>query len=105
MRGHGARGSYLPCTLLSAICSCVRASSACRRASAPTRLATNPRALRYSAAYYRGAMGILLVYDITDTASFNNVRNWVRNIEQHAGDNVNKVGMRARARVGSLINC
>lgn len=44
-----------------------------------------------TSAYYRGAMGILLVYDITDTASFNNVRNWVRNIEQHAGDNVNKV--------------
>ena len=43
------------------------------------------------AAYYRGAMGILLVYDITDEASFNNVRNWMRNIEQHASDNVNKV--------------
>lgn len=36
-------------------------------------------------------MGILLVYDITDEASFNNVRNWMRNIEQHASDNVNKV--------------
>ena len=43
------------------------------------------------AAYYRGAMGILLVYDVTDDASFNNIRNWMRNIEQHASDNVNKV--------------
>lgn len=43
------------------------------------------------AAYYRGAMGILLVYDVTDEASFNNIRNWMRNIEQHASDNVNKV--------------
>ncbi|KAG6417972.1 hypothetical protein SASPL_120169 [Salvia splendens] len=42
-------------------------------------------------AYYRGAMGILLVYDVTDEASFNNIRNWIRNIEQHASDNVNKV--------------
>ncbi|KAI5441312.1 hypothetical protein KIW84_010684 [Lathyrus oleraceus] len=42
-------------------------------------------------AYYRGAMGILLVYDVTDKASFNNIRNWVRNIEQHASDNVNKI--------------
>ncbi|CAN0854018.1 Ras-related protein RABE1c [Linum grandiflorum] len=42
-------------------------------------------------AYYRGAMGILLVYDVTDESSFNNIRNWIRNIEQHASDNVNKV--------------
>lgn len=44
-----------------------------------------------TSAYYRGAMGILLVYDITDEASFNNVRNWMRNIEQHASDSVNKI--------------
>lgn len=42
-------------------------------------------------AYYRGAMGILLVYDVTDETSFNNIRNWMRNIEQHASDNVNKI--------------
>ncbi|KAJ3337305.1 GTP-binding protein [Gonapodya sp. JEL0774] len=42
-------------------------------------------------AYYRGAMGILLVYDVTDERSFNNVRNWIRNIEQHATEGVNKV--------------
>mmetsp|Transcript_11315 Transcript_11315/g.15785 ORF Transcript_11315/g.15785 Transcript_11315/m.15785 type:complete len:206 (+) Transcript_11315:78-695(+) len=42
-------------------------------------------------AYYRGAMGILLVYDVTDENSFQNIRNWVRNIEQHAADNVDKI--------------
>ncbi|KAB1217919.1 Ras-related protein RABE1c [Morella rubra] len=42
-------------------------------------------------AYYRGAMGILLVYDVTDESSFNNIRNWIRNIEQHASDNVSKI--------------
>lgn len=42
-------------------------------------------------AYYRGAMGILLVYDVTDEQSFQNIRNWIRNIEQHAADNVDKV--------------
>lgn len=28
-------------------------------------------------------MGILLVYDVTDEQSFQNIRNWIRNIEQH----------------------
>jgi Ras-related protein Rab-8A len=36
-------------------------------------------------------MGILLVYDVTDEQSFNNIRNWIRNIEQHAADNVDKI--------------
>ncbi|ETO29978.1 Rab GTPase [Reticulomyxa filosa] len=42
-------------------------------------------------AYYRGAMGILLVYDTTDEQSFLNIRNWIRNIEQHASDTVQKI--------------
>lgn len=36
-------------------------------------------------------MGILLVYDVTDEASFTNIRNWMKNIEQHASDNVVRV--------------
>ena len=44
-----------------------------------------------SAAYYRGAMGILLVYDVADEGSFTNIRNWMKNIEQHASDSVVKV--------------
>jgi Ras-related protein Rab-8A len=36
-------------------------------------------------------MGILLLYDVTDETSFNNIRNWIRNIEQHASDNVNTI--------------
>jgi len=42
-------------------------------------------------AYYRGAMGILLVYDITSRQSFENIRGWNNNIEQHASDGVNKI--------------
>ncbi|KAG0243449.1 ras family-domain-containing protein [Mortierella sp. GBAus27b] len=42
-------------------------------------------------AYYRGAMGILLVYDVTDERSFSNIRNWFSNIEQHASEGVNKI--------------
>ncbi|KAH7685688.1 Small GTPase protein, partial [Dioscorea alata] len=36
-------------------------------------------------------MGILFVDNVTDESSFNNIRNWIRNIEQHASDNVNKI--------------
>lgn len=42
-------------------------------------------------AYYRGAMGILLVYDVTDEGSFNNIRNWISNIEKHVADSVHKI--------------
>eukprot|EP00961_Rhodomonas_salina_P280286 3786449-Rhodomonas_salina.1 len=34
--------------------------------------------------YYRGAQGVLLVYDVTDEKSFQNVRSWVTQIRQHA---------------------
>ncbi|KAL5248647.1 hypothetical protein ACHWQZ_G017733 [Mnemiopsis leidyi] len=52
--------------------------------------------------YYRGAMGIMLVYDITQSSSFGNINKWLRNIEDHATDNVaklilgNKCDMEAR---------
>lgn len=42
-------------------------------------------------AYYRGAMGILLVYDITNEKSFDNIKTWIRNIEQHASEDVEKM--------------
>lgn len=44
-----------------------------------------------TAAYYRGANGIVLVYDITSEASFNSIRGWIRNIEEHAAENVCKI--------------
>ncbi|XP_053203397.1 ras-related protein Rab-8A-like isoform X1 [Panonychus citri] len=42
-------------------------------------------------AYYRGAMGIMLVYDVTNEKSFENIKNWVRNIEEHAASDVEKM--------------
>jgi Ras-related protein Rab-8A len=36
-------------------------------------------------------MGIVLVYDVTDEASFNNIRNWIRSIEENASQSVQKV--------------
>lgn len=35
--------------------------------------------------YFRGAQGILLVYDVTDKKSFNSIRNWVAQIQQVRG--------------------
>lgn len=34
--------------------------------------------------YFRGAHGIMLVYDVTKRDSFENVQNWITQIEQHA---------------------
>ena len=36
-------------------------------------------------------MGIMLVYDITNERSFENIKNWVRNIEEHASSDVEKM--------------
>ena len=41
--------------------------------------------------YYKGAMGIILVYDCTDQQTFNNISNWLKQIDQHANSNVVKV--------------
>ena len=43
------------------------------------------------ASYYRGAHGILLIYDITDKDSFKNLQNWLIEIEKNANKNVLKV--------------
>ncbi|KAH8647006.1 GTP-binding protein SAS1 [Ilyonectria robusta] len=42
-------------------------------------------------AYYRGAMGILLVYDVTDERSFQNILTWNANIGEHAVEGINKI--------------
>jgi len=36
-------------------------------------------------------MGIMLVYDITNEKSFDNIKNWIRNIEEHASADVEKM--------------
>ena len=36
-------------------------------------------------------MGIILVYDCTDQLTFNNISNWLKQIDQHANSNVAKV--------------
>jgi Ras-related protein Rab-8A len=36
--------------------------------------------------YFRGSDGIMLIYDITNQASFNNIRNWISQIKDSLGD-------------------
>ncbi len=44
-----------------------------------------------TSSYYRGAQGIILVYDCTDKESFNNVKQWMGEIDRYACENVNKL--------------
>jgi len=41
--------------------------------------------------FYRAAHGIIIVYDVTDQVSFNNVKQWLQEIERYAYEKVDKL--------------
>ncbi|KAL6554626.1 Ras-related protein RABA2b [Orobanche hederae] len=41
-----------------------------------------------TSAYYRGAVGALVVYDITKRQTFENVQRWLRELRDHADSNI-----------------
>ena len=44
-----------------------------------------------TSSYYRGAHGIIVVYDTTEMESFNNVKQWLHEIDRYATEGVNKL--------------
>ena len=56
--------------------------------------------LRYrfiTSAYYRGAEGIIIVYDVTDQTSFDNVEMWLVAIDRHERNDVPKLLIGSKA--------
>ena len=57
--------------------------------------------------YYKGANGIILIYDITSTETYENVENWISQIKEEASPNVviylvgNKVDMEDKRKVST----
>jgi small GTP-binding protein len=55
---------------------------------------------KITTSYYKGAHGIMLVYDVSDPKSWDNIQYWVKNIRAHASESVqvvlvgNKVDLR-----------
>ncbi|KAL4361886.1 hypothetical protein GQ457_04G000680 [Hibiscus cannabinus] len=41
-----------------------------------------------TSAYYRGALGALLVYDVTKPTTFENVNRWLKELRDHADSNI-----------------
>lgn len=62
-----------------------------------------------TSSYYRGAHGIIIVYDITDADSFDNVKYWLKEIGRYANKNVdilvvgNKLDLEDRRKVPSYV--
>ncbi|CAL1379724.1 unnamed protein product [Linum trigynum] len=55
-----------------------------------------------TSAYYRGALGALLVYDITKRESFDHMARWLSELREHAGDSIVVMLIGNKSDLGSL---
>mmetsp|Transcript_50377 Transcript_50377/g.126465 ORF Transcript_50377/g.126465 Transcript_50377/m.126465 type:complete len:210 (+) Transcript_50377:359-988(+) len=44
-----------------------------------------------TSSYYRGAHGIMVVYDVTDNVSYNNVKEWLQEIDKFGSETVSRL--------------
>lgn len=44
-----------------------------------------------TAAYYRGAHGVVLVYDVTDSQTFDNLASWMKDVDNYCGEEAVKL--------------
>jgi len=44
-----------------------------------------------TASYYRGAHGVIFVYDVTEVESFANLTQWIDEVQRYANEDVNRV--------------
>ena len=43
--------------------------------------------------YYRGVHGVIVAFDVCERSSFDNVKKWMRDIDEYTGNNKRKVRM------------
>ncbi len=52
--------------------------------------------------FYRGARGVLLLYDVTKSSSFSNIKTWVEELREHASPHIVAMLVGNKSDLGAL---
>jgi GTPase SAR1 family protein len=55
-----------------------------------------------SSRFYRGALGVLLLYDVTESSSFSNIKAWVEELREHASPHIVAMLVGNKSDLGAL---